>query len=235
VESGVDLKQRFAGKFIVFDGPDGSGKGTQIRLLADRLSAAGLEVVLAKDPGGTVIGDRIRSVLLDHDLKDMDVRCETFLFMASRAQLVGELVDPALAAGKVVLCDRFISSTLAYQGALGYDPQRIIELGRVAVGGTWPAVTIVLNVPADEGFRRTGRKPSQAGQKRRRDSGQGLLLADVQVAAMEARPIEFHRRVHRLFLSLPPEYPGRVAVVDGTAAADEVHAGVWRVLEEAFA
>lgn len=231
----MDLKQTFAGKFIVFDGPDGSGKGTQIRMLAERLRAAGLEVVFAKDPGGTVIGDRIRSVLLDHDLTDMDVRCETFLFMASRAQLVGEVIDPALAAGKVVLCDRFISSTLAYQGALGYDQKKIIELGRVAVGNTWPQVTIILDVPPDEGFRRTGRKPSQVGRNRKRDSGQGLLLADAQVDAMEARPIEFHRKVHKLFLSLPPEYPSHVVVIDGSGTAEEVHARVMSALESSLA
>src|SRR5687768_9809413 len=187
----VDLTSKLRGKFIVFDGPDGSGKGTQLQLLAHQLSNAGLEVVRAKDPGGTPIGDRIRSVLLDFDLSTMDVRCETFLFMASRAQLVTEVIEPAIKAGKVVLCDRFISSTCAYQGAAGYDIGRIIDLGRMAVGETWPQLTVILDVPPDEGFRRTGRKPHHAGQNRK-DAGQGMLLADVQPDAMEARPLDFH-------------------------------------------
>src|SRR5689334_13940919 len=164
MESCVSLKEKCAGKFIVLDGPDGCGKGTQLKLLAERLSSEGLTVVKAKDPGGTVIGDRIRSVLLDFDLSQMDVRCETFLFMASRAQLVGEVVEPAIRSGNVVLCDRFISSTCAYQGAAGYDMKRVIEVGRYAVGNTWPDLTIILNVSPDEGFRRTGRKPHHAGR-----------------------------------------------------------------------
>jgi len=206
----LDLKSKLAGKFIVFDGPDGSGKSTQLRMLADKATAAGLEIVCGKDPGGTVIGDRIRSVLLDHDLSDMDVRCETFLFMASRAQLVSEVIDPALKVGQVVLCDRFISATCAYQGAAGYYVQRIIDLGRYAIGDTWPWLTIVVDVPSEVGFARMG------GRKR---------------DAMERRPMEFHRRVRDLFLSLPGTYPGMVRVVDGTAEPDSVHEAIVEVLE----
>ncbi len=227
----MTLKKKLAGKFIVFDGPDGSGKGTQIRLLAEALTAEGLKVVLGKDPGGTEIGDRIRAVLLRHDLSQMDVRCEALLFMASRAQLVGEVIEPALAAGKVVLCDRFISATCAYQGAAGYDAHRIIELGRFAVGATWPQLTLIVDVPAEEGFRRTGRKPHHTGNQRlRTDASQGLLLDDVEHDAMEARPIAYHRKVRKLFLDLPSEYPGLVEVVDGHAPADEVHRRVLEVL-----
>jgi dTMP kinase len=231
VVTAADLKNKLSGKFIVFDGPDGSGKGTQLNLLAQALQEAALEVVPAKDPGGTVIGDRIRAVLLNYDLSEMDVRCETMLFMASRAQLAGEVIEPATKAGKVVLCDRFISSTCAYQGAAGYDAHKIIELGRFAVGNTWPDLTLILDVPADEGFRRTGRKPHHAGRNRKRhDSAQGTLLSDAHVDAMEARPLEYHRRVHKLFLSLPSEYPGRVEVIDGTGSADEVHARIMETI-----
>src|SRR5207249_2165324 len=155
--------------------PDGSGKSTQRARLADALQAMGLTVVQTKDPGGTVIGDRIRHVLLDYDLSDMDVRCETFLFMASRAQLVGEVVEPALKARQVVLCDRFISSTCAYQGAAGYDIPRVIEVGRYAVGDTWPDLTLILDLPVEEGFARTGRKPHHAGQRRKNSTGQKAM------------------------------------------------------------
>lgn len=226
----LDLKSKLAGKFIVFDGPDGSGKSTQLRMLADKATAAGLEIVCGKDPGGTVIGDRIRSVLLDHDLSDMDVRCETFLFMASRAQLVSEVVEPALAAGKTVLCDRFISSTWAYQGAAGYDVSRIIELGRLAVGDTWPHLTLIIDLPAEEGFERTGRKPHHAGRNRRNGAGQSDLFGGAQPDAMEARPLAFHRKVRQRFLQLPPDYPGKVVVIDGRRPPEQVHESVLETI-----
>lgn len=228
----MTLKEKLKGKFIVFDGPDGSGKGTQIRLLKERLEREGLAVTLARDPGGTEIGNRIRNVLLGYDLSKMDVRCETFLFMASRAQLVGEVVEPALKAGHVVLCDRFISATCAYQGTAGYDISRIIELGKFAVGTTWPQLTLVLDVPSEEGFRRTGRKPHHAGRNRKKHDGdQGMLLQDVQADAMEARPLEYHRKVRNMFLALPKDYPGRIEVIDATPAPDEVHRRIVETLE----
>lgn len=227
----MTLKDKLAGKFIVLDGPDGSGKGTQLRRLAEKLTDEGLDVVQARDPGGTDIGDRIRTILLNYDLSEMDVRCETFLFMASRAQLAGEIVEPALAAGKVVLCDRYISATCAYQGAAGYDPERVIEVGRYAVGDTWPNVTLIVDVPVEEGFKRTGRKPHHAGRRRKKaDGDQGLLLPDVETDAMEARPVEFHRQVRERFRSLPASYPGIVEVVDGLAEPDEVHGRIVDVL-----
>jgi dTMP kinase len=228
----LTLKEKLTGKFIVFDGPDGSGKGTQIRMLAERLGAEGLEVALPRDPGGTEIGERIRQVLLGYDLSSMDVRCETFLFMASRAQLVGEVIESAIQAGQVVLCDRFISATCAYQGAQGYDIQRIIDLGRFAVGDTWPQLTLILDVPADEGFRRTGRKPHHAGRNRKKhDADQGLLLQGVETDAMEARPLEYHRKVRNLFLALPEEYPGKVQVLDATGSPEQVHQAIVEILE----
>ena len=213
-----------AGKFIVFDGPDGCGKTTQRDLLAEHLESQGLSVVTCKDPGGTEVGDRIRPVLLDYDLSEMDVRCETLLFMASRAQLVGEIVEPALAQGKVVLCDRFVSATCAYQGAAGYDIKWIIDLAPFAVFKTWPDLTVVLDIDIDTGFKRTGRKPQHAGRNRRRSSGQHSMFDDARTDAMEARPLEFHRKVRQIFLDLqntPPHqsrhnYPGPVTVVKTT-------------------
>jgi len=214
----VALKHKLAGKFIVFDGPDGSGKGTQIDLLARALTTEGLPVVSTRDPGGTAIGDQIREILLHKNLlAAMDVRCETLLFMASRAQLVGEVIGPAIREGKTVICDRFISATCAYQGAAGYDVARIIELGRFAVGDLWPQLTLVLDVPADEGLTRAGRRQGQAVGARH--------------DAMEARPIDFHRRVRDIFLQLPGVYPGRVEVVDGGGSPDDVHGRVMEVLK----
>jgi len=232
VELALSLKEKLTGKFIVFDGPDGSGKGTQIRMLAEELTSQGLEVVLAKDPGGTEIGDRIRAVLLRHDLSKMDVRCETLLFMASRAQLISEVITPAVKAGKVVICDRFISATCAYQGAAGYEIDCIIEISKFAIGDTWPQLTLVVDLPAEEGFRRTGRKPHHAGKKRQNnnDAHQGLLLDDIEPDAMEARPLAFHRKVRQLFLDLPGRYPSKVEVIDGSGSPAQVHQCIMETL-----
>jgi dTMP kinase len=229
-----DTIARLRGRFIVFDGPDGCGKSTQLALLAEKLRAAGQPVTLAKDPGGTDIGNQIRHILLDYDLSRMDVRCETFLFMASRAQLVGEVIDPALKRGEVVLSDRFISSTCAYQAAAGFDIERIIELGRYAVGDTWPALTIILDLPPEVGFERTGRVPSGVPPKRLKDTvGQRMMFADVRTDAMESRPLEFHQRVRQLFLRLQDHYPRPVVHVDGVGSREQVHGRVVEAIERA--
>jgi dTMP kinase len=186
--------------------------------------------VTCRDPGGTQIGDRIRSVLLDHDLSTMDVNCETLLFMASRAQLVSQIVRPALAEGATVVCDRFVSSTCAYQGAAGYDPRRVIELAEFAIGDSWPDVTIVLDVDVDAGFERIGRKPHHAGKHRKKSAGEASLFEGSRPDAMEARPIEFHRRVRQLFLELPEYYPRPVVVVDGRGDVEAVQERVMEAL-----
>jgi dTMP kinase len=227
----LTLKDKLTGKFIVFDGPDGCGKGTQIGLLYDKLTADGIDVVRAVDPGGTEIGDRIRSVLLDYDLSKMDVRCETFLFMASRAQLMAEVITPALEQGKAVLCDRFISATCAYQGAAGYDPKQIIELSKYAIGDQWPHLTFIINVPVEEGFKRTGRKKHHAGKNRKRHQGeQGMLFKDVHTDAMESRPLDFHRKVRDIFINLPELYPGKIEIIDGTGNPTDVHRQIMEKL-----
>lgn len=222
------LVNALRGKFIVLDGPDGAGKSTQHKRLAEDLRIAGVDVVSCRDPGGTTIGDRIRSVLLDHDLSEMDVRCEAMLFMASRAQLLSEVIQPALADGKTVLCDRFVTSTCAYQGAAGHDPNRIIDLARFAVGDCWPDVSVVIDVDVEKGFARIGRKPRHAG-KNRSTATQGPPLFDGGAPdAMEARPIEFHRRVRKMFQGVGEYYPTLVVVVDGDADPNTVY---QRVLE----
>ena len=238
-----------AAKFIVFDGPDGCGKTTQRDRLARHLRDQGLDVVTCKDPGGTDVGDRIRHILLDYDLSDMAVRCEALLFMASRAQLVGQVIEPAIKQHKVVLCDRFVSATCAYQGAAGHDVQRIIELAPYAIGNTWPDLTIVLDVEVETGFERTGRKPHHAGKNRKRKAGQPGMFDDAVTDAMEARPIEFHRKVRQNFISLQNtpthtgagaggcEYPAPVALIDTTNSPgpEAVHQEVLRVIEQQFA
>jgi dTMP kinase len=224
-----------SGKFIVMDGPDGSGKGTQLDRLAAWIAAEGGHCVRTRDPGGSEIGDRIRHVLLGYDLSPMDPHCEALLFMASRAQLVAQVVRPALAQGQTVLCDRFISATCAYQVAAGFPRDDVIALGRFAVGTTWPELTLILDLPPDVGFERTGRKPHQVGKRARRAStGQGALFDGGAPDAMERRPLEFHRRVLELFRELPTVYPAPVVVIDAGRDADSVFAAVLEAVRSAF-
>jgi len=190
-----------AGRFIVFDGPDGSGKSTQFTRFADACRQAGLTVCEVREPGGTLIGEQIRRVLLDPDNHDMSLRCEMMLYMASRAQLVEQTIRPALERGELVLADRFISSTLAYQGtAGGMTPEEILAVGRVAVGAHWPDLTVVFDV--DERIAATRLNP----------------LLD----RMERKGEEFHRRVRQGFLAQAGAEPDRYLVVDATKDADVV-------------
>lgn len=229
-----------AGKFVVIDGPDGCGKGTQLDRLHAAVERLGGTCVRAKDPGGTPIGERIRHVLLGYDLSEMDPRCETLLFMASRAQLVAEVIRPALGRGATVLCDRFISATCAYQVAAGFPRNDVLTLGTLAVGQTWPDLTLVLDVPVEVGFARTGRKPHMVGKRARAAPGNAhgqLELASFAGAspdAMEQRPLDFHRRVRELFLELPRYYPSPVRVIDADRPPEQVHADVLEALRDAL-
>ncbi|MBU0640837.1 MAG: dTMP kinase [Planctomycetes bacterium] len=226
---------KLGGRFIVIDGPDGSGKGTQLARLETWVNSAGGQCVRAKDPGGTQIGDRIRHVLLDYDLSSMDPHCETLLFMASRAQLVAEIVRPALAAGQTILCDRFISATCAYQVAAGFPRAHVLEMGRLAVGDTWPDLTIILDVPPKVGFERTGRKPQHVAKRGNSHTvGQLAMFDGATPDAMERRPLEFHRRVRALFRELPDVYPRPVAVLDAARQPDVVFADLQEVVRSAF-
>jgi dTMP kinase len=224
-----DIRQiadRLRGRFVVLDGPDGAGKSSQHKRIEAALRGAGLDVVSCRDPGGTVIGDRIRSILLNYDLTVMDVNCETMLFMASRAQLVAEVVRPALSAGKTVLCDRFVTSTCAYQGAAGYDPRRVIELARFALNDFWPDVTIVLDIDPEIGFARIGRTPRHAGKNRTTRDSATLFPGAEPADAMEARSLDFHRRVRAIFQEVAAYYPTAVVMVNAADDEEQVYARI---------
>src|SRR5256885_4514525 len=142
-------------KFIVFDGGEGCGKSTQARLLAERLEREGIAVLSVHDPGTTRIGIKIRHVLLDPENTDMNMRCEMLLYMAARAQMMTELIVPALDEGKIVISDRFVSSTLAYQlGGDGLTAQEIRAVAEVAIKGRWPDLTIILDMPVEKSASR---------------------------------------------------------------------------------
>jgi dTMP kinase len=205
-----DLAKRLAGRFLVIDGPDGAGKSTQVRLLADWLRAEGVSVEVARDPGGTPIGERIRAILLDRLHAEMAVPCELMLYMASRAQLAAEVLRPALARGACVLCDRYISSTVAYQGAGGADTEHIRQVGLIAVGGLWPDLTILLDLPAQKGLARLA-----PGRDR-----------------VESKDFAYHSSVREIFLQQARQDRGGWAVVDAADAVEVVQSRLRAILQE---
>jgi dTMP kinase len=187
--------------FLSLDGPDGSGKTTQVGHLVAWLRQHGIEAVACRDPGGSLLGDRLRSILLDRHEIPIGLRAEMLLYMASRAQLVEEVIRPALEAGKVVVSDRFLLANVVYQGhAGGLAVEDVWQVGRVATGGLMPDLTIVLDVPPDVARSRTG------GPRDR----------------IEDRPEAFRAEVRRGFLRAVESYPAPVVVLDGTGPEDEV-------------
>jgi dTMP kinase len=224
-----DAKNKFGGKFIVLDGPDGCGKTTQLELLAEYLNNEGIEVVKTHDPGGTAIGDKIRK-LLKYGSEGIDVRTEVMLFMASRAQLVAEVIGPALKKGKTVLCDRYISSTCAYQGVGGYSIEKILELGRFAVGNTWPDITLILDLPPEKGRERTGVTRSKRVEN---DYEQNHFFDSPTADMFDLRTLDYHRKVRKAFLNLEEIYPGIVKITDvSTDDIETTHKKIIEIIEK---
>jgi len=194
------------GVFIVLDGTEGCGKSTQARMLHDRLVAAGSRVLLVRDPGTTRIGEQIRSILLDPDHGEMSMRCEMLLYMAARAQMMAEVILRALEGGNIVLSDRFVSSTLAYQlGGEGLTAADIRSVADVAIRGHWPDLTVLLDMAAAESLARV---------KREKDR-------------IEQRPIEYHEQVRKNYLAQAAADPARYQVVPADRDERAVHEDVW--------
>jgi dTMP kinase len=206
--------------FISFEGGDGSGKSTQLRLLADYLSSQGRACLCTREPGGTNLGRMIRKVLLEVRDESISSQTELFLYLADRAQHIQEVVQPALAGGKIVLCDRFTDSTLAYQGyGRGADLRLLREMNFMAGGGIIPDLTFLLDCPVDLALSRTARRiQTQRSTESREDR-------------FESEDIGFHERVRRGFKELAQTEPERIRVLDAACSVEEVHEQIRAIVE----
>ncbi len=198
--------------FITLEGPEGAGKSTQLRLLAGFLRARGHDVVETREPGGTAIGDQIRDVVHSTANAAMSPTAELLLYSASRAQLVHQVIRPALVAGAIVLCDRYADSSMAYQGfGRGLDRAMLAALTAIATGGLMPTLTLLLDLDVE------------AGLARRRDQNEEMNRLDLET-------VEFHRRVRAGYLALATADPARWVCIDAGRPAAAVHADLCRVV-----
>ncbi len=203
------------GLFLTFEGPEGGGKTTQIRMLVEHLRATGREVMTTREPGGTPTAEAIREVLLGGKAQEMSDTCELLLMLASRADHVSRKIAPALDAGKVVICDRFVDSTAAYQGgARGLDLAEIERQNRFVCQGVWPDLTLLLDIDPEIGLKRAG----FFGHHDR----------------IEQAGIEFHRTVRSSFLRLAEAEPDRFEVLNASEKPETVHEKIRAVVEAAL-
>jgi dTMP kinase len=204
------------GFLITFEGSEGSGKSTQVARMAERFERANYEVIVTREPGGTPIGEEIRHVLIHSDAAErMKPETELLLFAASRAQLVREVIRPALDAGKIVLCDRFLDSTTVYQGVgrrIAAEPVHMINT--FAVGNVMPDVTVVVDVPAEIGLARARHRVRELPDR------------------MEQENIEFYHKVRQGYLMLAKALPERFIIADGTQTIEEVEEQIWAELRK---
>ncbi len=208
--STTDLR-RHSGLFIDFEGGDGCGKTTQMRILAERLRREGRAVIETVEPGGTRIGMQIRRILLDSANQELSPTAEMLLYFASRAQNVDERIVPALAQGSVVLTDRFTDSTMAYQGfGRGLGQQVVTDLDRVACRGLVPDLTILIDIDLETSLKRA----------------KSRNLSDTETR-MDEQAAEFHHRVREAYLTMAAREPDRFRVIDGRSDVETVAAAVW--------
>jgi len=207
------------GRFITFEGGEGTGKSTQARLLARRLQTHGLGVVLTREPGGSPGAEAIRHVLLSGAAKPLGPDAEAMLFAAARSDHVESLIEPALAGGQWVLCDRFADSTRVYQGALGnVEPRLISGLERIAVGGTRPDLTCVLDLVPKIGLARAEHRRGNAPSDR-----------------FENETLAFHESLYKAYRALVEREPQRCVLIDAGGEADAIADAIWQVVATRFA
>lgn len=209
-----------AGRFITFEGIDGSGKSTQARLLASALRLRGIDVVETREPGGTSLGQRLRAVLLDSQ-EQVDPLAELLLYAADRAQHVRTLLRPALESNRIVLSDRYADATVAYQGAgRGFPPELIDQVVALATGGLKPDLTLIFDLSVAAGMARTHRRAGSVA------SNSGAPKGD----RLETEDAEFHTRVREAYLEIAAREPSRVRIIDATGSIEETHARVLEVV-----
>lgn len=193
------------GIFITMEGSDGSGKTTQINLLSEFLKKNNYDVIITREPGGTNISEAVREILLNPEFKEMDPTTELLLYTAARAQLMAQVIRPALEAGKAVISDRFIDSALVYQGiARGLGVDNVYNVNQYAVQGCMPDMTFLLDLTAEEGIKR------KKNQK--------------ELDRMEQEKLSFHRQVSDGYRSLADKYPERITKIDATLPIADIYA-----------
>lgn len=192
------------GLFITMEGPDGSGKSTQIELLRDYLSHKGYDIIVCREPGGTPISEAVRQVILNKDFTEMGNMTELLLYASARAQLIEEVIRPAINAGKVVICDRFVESSVVYQGiARGMGIDLVYDVNRFAIGDTMPNITFFIDVDAQTGI---ARKKKQA-----------------ELDRMEREALDFHIKVVEGYRTLAAMNSDRIHRIDGNLSIEEIH------------
>ena len=212
----MPLKQKPAGKLITFEGSEGCGKSTQIARLANHFQLLGREVLTTREPGGTEIGEQIRNIIVHNSKGDeMCAETELLLFTAARAQLVREVIAPALTRGAIVLSDRYLDSSTVYQGIgrnLALDP--VQQINQFAVGNVMPDLTIVIDVPTEVGLARIRQRASDLPDR------------------MERENIEFYKKIREGYLLLAKGLPSRFVVIDGTQTSEVIEKQIWTAVKE---
>ena len=198
------------GLFLTIEGPDGSGKSTQIGFITEFLQSRGYETVLTREPGGTQIGEKIRDIILDKENREMDSMTETMLYAASRAQHVAHIIKPALEAGKAVICDRFVDSSIAYQGYGRKLGDSVTYINEYAIMGCVPDITFLMKIPPDRSMDRI-----TSGSRDR----------------LELEKMEFHRRVYEGYMELEKLYPARITGIDAGRSIEEIKEEIHKHLE----
>lgn len=201
------------GLFITMEGPDGSGKSTQIELLRDYLSGKGYDIIVCREPGGTKISEAIRQVILNKDFTEMGYMTEMLLYAAARAQLVEEVIRPALKERKIVLCDRFVESSAVYQGiARGMGIDLVYEVNGYAIGDTMPDLTIMIDIDAETGI---SRKRKQA-----------------ELDRMEREAMDFHKKVAEGYREIAKQDLDRIQIVDGRGSIEDIHRQITAAVDK---
>lgn len=208
------------GVFITFEGIEGCGKTTQIGMLKEYLESKNYPVLMTREPGGTGLGERIRAILLNSSSEIIAPLAEFFLYEACRAQILEEVIKPALKNNKIVLCDRFADSTIAYQGyGKGLDLDAVKEINKLAAGAVIPDLTFIIDCEVDAGLKRAWARINSAKTKNKEDR-------------FEKEDIEFHKRVRDGYLKVAAAEPDRIKVINGTHDIDTIHKEICGIVEK---